>query len=315
MDDLLRKIFLPFKRGWILIFLFLSIVVFALIIFWVVFIAHHDKFANRMTKKKSHKRNHKKHSRHKGSARVSVSHDNMIYGIHACQQAVLNPKRKVHEIFMSSKICFLDEYAYKDMIVNIPVHQLSNHEIGNLLPPDAVHQGIALKISPLEEISLDEALVNAQKNPKEKSCFVILDQVTDPHNIGAIMRSACAFGAEGIIVQDKNTPPLNATAIKIACGAAEHIPFIRETNLSRAIEQLQKAGYWCVGLDERGENSVENAVKGQKKITLVLGAEGSGLRKLVAQNCDELAKLPTVPPIYSLNVSNAAAVSLYEFLK
>jgi len=238
----------------------------------------------------------------------------LVYGLHAVQSLLKTEADRVLELQAlkgrtDQRLSKVLEQAKRD---GIAVTFKTRKELDSAI--EGNHQGIIARCTP-GELKDEKFLANLLDGLEEAPFLLLLDGVTDPHNIGAIMRSACAFGAEGIIVQDKNTPPLNATAIKIACGAAEHIPFIRETNLSRAIEQLQKAGYWCVGLDERGENSVENAVKGQKKITLVLGAEGSGLRKLVAQNCDELAKLPTVPPIYSLNVSNAAAVSLYEFLK
>ncbi len=146
-----------------------------------------------------------------------------------------------------------------------------------------------------------------------KSVIVMLDQVTDPHNVGAIIRSCAAFGADGIIMQRRHAPELTGVLAKTACGGVEHINVAYETNLSRTLENLQTAGYFVYGLDERGERSI-GEINTNGKSVIVLGAEGSGLRRLVAEHCDELIKLPTQPPIASLNVSNAAAVALYALL-
>ena len=142
----------------------------------------------------------------------------------------------------------------------------------------------------------------------------MLDQVTDPHNIGAILKSSCVFGASALIMQDKHAPDLGGTLAKTACGAVEHVPVIYETNLTRCLELLQKEGYFAIGLDERGENDIAK-LPDYKKMVLVMGAEGDGIRRLVREQCDVLASLPAEGPIPCLNVSNAAAVALYAVRK
>ena len=177
-----------------------------------------------------------------------------------------------------------------------------------MLPKGAVHQGIALDCTPLPEYDAQDLIIAHQG--KESSTLLILDQVTDPHNVGAIIRSAAAFGCAGIIQQRKHAPELAGVLAKTACGGLEHTKIAHETNLSRAIETLQSAGYFVYGLDERGEQTIGQIKPGGKQV-IVLGAEGAGLRRLVAEKCDALIKLPTQPPIASLNVSNAAAIALY----
>ena len=187
---------------------------------------------------------------------------------------------------------------------------VENVDIDRLLPRDAVHQGLLLDAQPLEDPDLADFLLTAPDNAK----IVMLDQVTDPHNVGAILRSASAFGAIGVIVQKLHAPDITGTLAKTASGAVEHVPVLREVNLSRALEQLKNAGFYCIGLAEEGEETIAE-LETSGKVCLVMGAEGDGLRRLVAENCDVLAKLPTSGPISSLNVSNAAAVALYELIR
>ena len=142
----------------------------------------------------------------------------------------------------------------------------------------------------------------------------MLDQVTDPHNVGAIVRSAAAFGAGAVIVTERHAPEATGVLAKTASGAIDVIPLIRVTNLARALSDLQKAGYWCVGLDESGKRTLPQ-LDLTGKIAFVLGAEGAGLRRLTAERCDDLARLPTGGMISTLNVSNAAAVALYEWAR
>ncbi|MDP9195517.1 MAG: RNA methyltransferase, partial [Pseudomonadota bacterium] len=137
------------------------------------------------------------------------------------------------------------------------------------------------------------------------------DQVTDPHNVGAVLRSACAFGAMAVFLTEKNAPDTTPALAKSACGALEHVPLVRVTNLARALSDLQKSGFWCVGLAESGQRLLSD-VDLTGRTALVLGAEGSGLRRLTMETCDEVVRLPATGPIPSLNVSNAAAVALYE---
>lgn len=175
--------------------------------------------------------------------------------------------------------------------------------------PGAVHQGIALDAAPLPETDLGD--ICRMADGMDSACVMILDQVTDPHNVGAILRSCAAFGALAIIMPDRNTPPVTGVLAKIACGAVDVVPIISVGNLARAMDELKEAGFWSVGLAEEGDKLLSE-VDLNGKIALVMGAEGEGMRRLTMEHCDIIAKLPTLPPIGSLNVSNAAAVSLYE---
>ncbi|MCC7037645.1 MAG: 23S rRNA (guanosine(2251)-2'-O)-methyltransferase RlmB [Alphaproteobacteria bacterium] len=237
-----------------------------------------------------------------------------LYGVHAVTAALRNPKRLHQRLMVTTNGFESIREAYEQMQsegekLPQPIY-VEGVDIERLLPRDAVHQGLLLDAQPLEEPDLADFLLTAPDNAK----IVMLDQVTDPHNVGAILRSASAFGAIGVIVQKLHAPDITGTLAKTASGAVEHVPVLREVNLSRALEQLNNAGFFCIGLAEEGEETIaELETKG--KVCLVMGAEGDGLRRLVAENCDVLAKLPTSGPISSLNVSNAAAVALYELIR
>ena len=229
-----------------------------------------------------------------------------LFGVHAVRAAWDNPKRHVHALYIT-------EGALKDFDLGSPAKRpqptiISKEDLDRALPPGSVHQGIALSCQDLAESDVHDLINRAVDQPK--SLLVMLDQVTDPHNVGAIIRSACAFGAGGIIMQSKNAPEAIGVLAKTACGAVEHVPMAYETNLSRALETLKDAGYFVIGLDERGEQEI-GELPTYEKCVLVLGAEGPGLRRLVKENCDLLARLPMHGPMPSINVSNAAAVALY----
>jgi 23S rRNA (guanosine2251-2'-O)-methyltransferase len=234
-----------------------------------------------------------------------------VYGLHAVMSALLNPAREIKAIYATdSTINDLQpalDVALENGIILPEVTIVDKEQLHKALPREAVHQGVGLDAKPLEEVFLQDIIRKA--SVRKKSIVVLLDQVTDPHNIGAILRSACAFGADAIVVQSRNAPEMSGLIAKTASGAAEHVPFVYETNLSRAIEALKEEGYFALALDERG-TAIGDAPTYEKTL-LVLGAEGPGLRPLVKEHCDLMLKLPTSGPISSLNVSNAAAVALF----
>jgi 23S rRNA (guanosine2251-2'-O)-methyltransferase len=179
-------------------------------------------------------------------------------------------------------------------------------DLGRLVPHDAPHQGVVIEVEPLEEVWLDELLTSAT----ERAILLVLDQVTDPHNVGAILRSAAAFGAVGVVTQDRHSPPESGVVAKAASGALERVGWARVVNLARALEEIGEAGFWRIGLAADADTDLKDAL-GPPRVALVLGAEGPGLRPNTREHCDALAKLPISDAIESLNVSNAAAVALY----
>lgn len=237
----------------------------------------------------------------------------LLYGFHAVREAWLNPDRTIQTLYVSDQSAkgfepTMAEAKGKGLRRPQPV-LVDKKKLDKMLPNGAVHQGIALA-SELEEQDIQDFIIRSKS--AEKTLLLMLDQVTDPHNVGAIIRSACAFGAAGLIMQKKHAPALDGVLAKTACGAVEHVPVAYETNLNRTLETLKEEGFFVFGLDERGARTVED-IRGDNhtKIVLVLGAEGPGIRHQVRENCDELVKLPTTGAIQSLNVSNAAAVALF----
>ena len=194
-----------------------------------------------------------------------------------------------------------------------PLQILDRAAFDRLLPEGAVHQGWALEVDPLLEADLDDVL-RAAEVAQGRSIVLVLDQVSDPHNVGAILRSAAAFGALAIIIGEHGAPPATGVLAKAASGALDTVPLVRAVNLARALDKLKEGGFWCCGLDETAPASLASVDLGPR-VALVLGSEGAGLRRLVRERCDYLARLPTRPMLPSLNVSNAAAVALYELMR
>lgn len=223
-----------------------------------------------------------------------------------------NPNRIIHSLLVTDKT-IKDSYKFDTPkgVKRPRADEVDRNVIEKRLPKGAVHQGIAVQCDPLEEVFLSDLMIKSKS--KDKMTLVMLDQVTDPHNVGAILRSACAFGADGIIVQTRHAPESTGTLAKAACGALEHTPIIRETNLSRAIEALQDNFFNVVGLDEKGVPLGEHDQS--DKTCIVMGAEGPGLRQKVKETCTSLLRLPTDGPVPTLNVSNATAVALYALNK
>lgn len=223
-----------------------------------------------------------------------------LYGRHAVLAALANPQRRFRRLLLTA------EAAKGWPAGPIAPAVVDRAEIDRLLPPGSVHQGIALLPEPLDEIELEDVIAAADG----RTLLLVLDQVTDPHNVGAILRSAAAFGAAAVILPDRNAAPVTGTLAKSASGAVEHVPLVRVVNLARALRTLKDAEFWCIGLEGTAERSLAEALPAGR-CALVLGAEGEGLRRLTAETCDELARLPTREAFASLNVSNAAAIALY----
>ncbi len=233
-----------------------------------------------------------------------------LYGVHPGLGALANRRRRVRRVALSAEVerrhgqAIAAGLAGRDPRPEIETR--TRHEISALLPAGAVHQGLAVLVEPLPAVSLDQ--ICSRAGLRDRCTVVVLDQVSDPQNVGAVLRSAAAFGALALVVQDRHAPRETGVLAKAASGALERLPMVRATNLARALKALQAAGFWCVGLTrEAGSSLAEEALPG--RVALVLGAEGKGLRRLTAECCDVLAGLPTEA---DLNVSNAAAIALYE---
>lgn len=236
--------------------------------------------------------------------------DYWLFGRHAVEAALANPSRRLKRLLLADTPD--EELSRRLATLRLPLgpEVVGRAALEQVLPPGAVHQGLALRVEPLFQPSLHGFLAELRDRP---AVVVALDHVTDPHNAGAILRSAAAFGAGAVLVTSDHAPPEGGTLAKAASGGLEVVPYIRETNLVRSLELMKQDGFWCYGLDEAGERLLSAAEAGARSV-VVLGAEGEGLRRLTRQHCDLLVRLPTRPPIAALNVSNAAAVALYELL-
>ncbi|WKE48663.1 23S rRNA (guanosine(2251)-2'-O)-methyltransferase RlmB [Gluconobacter oxydans] len=224
-----------------------------------------------------------------------------IYGHHAVQAALANPERVIHDFLATREAAASFENASrKPQIVD-------RERLDRLCERDAVHQGVCLRVEPLETLAIPDIV-------ERKGPVLVLDQVTDPRNIGAILRSAAAFGAAALLVQDRNAPQESGAMAKAASGALDVVPILREVNLSRALQALQAENFWVVGLDAGGTRLDGKSFAG-RRVALVLGAEGAGLRRLTRETCDEIASVYMPGDMESLNVSNAAAVALYELVR
>jgi 23S rRNA (guanosine2251-2'-O)-methyltransferase len=229
-----------------------------------------------------------------------------IYGFHAVQAALDNPRRHWTRLVTTPE-------AVRKLTVpaSVAPEVLHRREIEKLLPDDAVHQGVALQVTPLPQPHLEELLPVWQATARV--LVLVLDQVTDPHNVGAIMRSAAAFGATAVIVQSRHSPEESAVLAKAASGGLERLPYVQVTNLVRTLEDLKQGGFWCAGFDAAAPEDLATLSLTGGKWAFVFGAEGKGIRPLLRSHCDHLVRLPTLPGFGSLNVSNAAAVAAYEF--
>lgn len=236
-----------------------------------------------------------------------------LYGNHAVLSALENSKRKLRRFVLTVE----SARALTDTLERIrgvrPLPQpdiIDKQELERLLPPGAVHQGIGLLTEPLPVPTIEDIARDAAG----EAVIMVLDQVTDPHNVGAILRSAAAFGALAVVVPDRHSPDETGALAKAASGALERMPLIRVTNVVRTLDDLKQAGFWVAGMAGEATQTLASQ-KLSGKIALVMGAEGEGLRRLTREHCDYLVKLPMTGQVESLNVSNAAAVALYELVR
>ena len=233
-----------------------------------------------------------------------------IYGLHSVRAALLNKKRINDELIVTENHKILGKkYQYKIKKIKILKPQDFKKNYGG----ENTTQGIVLKTQELERPSIVDFV--KKEEIEKKSVILVLDQITDPQNIGAIMRSCALFNCRGIIVSKDNAPDLTPSLLKAASGAAEIVNYFKVTNIKRCLSELKKFGYWIYGFDS--SKYANSNLSYAKKSVLVFGSEGKGIRELVKKHCDEILKLNTKSnlefQIDSLNVSNATAIALYEF--
>jgi 23S rRNA (guanosine2251-2'-O)-methyltransferase len=233
----------------------------------------------------------------------------MLWGVHSVEAALTNPRRKSRRLFATE--AGFARVAAAASQHGVRVERVSDDELNKRLPKDAVHQGLLLEAEPLPRLGLEDAVLDL---PAGRRLVVVLDQITDPHNLGAILRSSAGFGALAVVVQERHSPPLTGIVAKTASGALDRVPVVEVVNIARTLEELKDSGFQVFGFDSEAAYDIAQCdLTGD--IALVMGAEGDGLRRLVRENCDRLVRLPTAPRLPSLNVSNAAAVALYEVVR
>jgi 23S rRNA (guanosine2251-2'-O)-methyltransferase len=251
------------------------------------------------------------------SGRKSLGPDALLYGRHAVAAALGNPERRWRRLVI---IAGHEEEAAALVAAaraarcgsGAAISVLDQSGFAAILPRHAVHQGLALEVEPLPEPDLEDVL---RTGPASGRCIiVVLDQLSDPQNIGAVLRSAAAFGALVVVIPAHGAPPRTGALAKAASGALESVPLVRVVNLARALDRLKGAGFWICGLDDTAPLSLAQTDIGER-VAIVLGSEGGGMRRLVRERCDFLARLPTRPAQATLNVSNAAAIALYELTR
>lgn len=224
-----------------------------------------------------------------------------IYGKHPCLAALNNKNRTCLEVIITKSTY---ENLENQLPKNIKSTIVDKSIIESKIIGETTHQGIAVRLLPLPILSIYDIDLSG--------AILMLDQVTDPHNIGAILRTCAAFNVAALIITKRHSPSEEAVIAKTACGALEAVPLIRVTNLDRTIKELKEEGYWCYGLDGSAKESL-NSAKFSAKTLFIFGSEGYGLRDLTSKRCDHLIKLSISNKVESLNVSNAVAITLYEF--
>ncbi len=228
-----------------------------------------------------------------------------ICGYHSTLAALKNQGRDHKTLFVTDNFYHKNKEKIKEYEKYISIKIVDKNVISNLFPPNTAHQGIAVQTTQLQQLTLEDVLFSNN----ERSLVVALDQVTDIGNIGAIIRSCAAFDVDAVLLTKHGTPQKSSLS-KTASGTLESVPLIYINNLANTIKMAQKHGFWCYGMDEKGEHMVHQT-RFAKKSFIIFGSEKSGIRRLVKDNCDFLVKIPTSDHISSLNVSNAASITLY----
>jgi 23S rRNA (guanosine2251-2'-O)-methyltransferase len=229
-----------------------------------------------------------------------------LYGLHAVRAALANPARKAKRAVLTSRAA--EEIGPK-LLGQVRQEVVDGDAVSRLLPAGAVHQGVALQCDPLPRRDLDDVLDAGGQDGRR--IVVVLDQISDPQNTGAILRTAAAFGVAAVIVQDRHSPPESGTLAKAASGALDAVPYIHVVNIARTLDQLAEREFWRIALAADGDGALKDAMPAGD-VALVLGSEGAGIRRLVRERCDASAFVPIARDMESLNVSNAAAIALYE---
>lgn len=240
-------------------------------------------------------------SRSRGHARPAATPSDvaLLYGFHAVREALRSQHRTILRVVATEAAA--EKLAPELTARQITPQIVSSETIGQRLPADSVHQGVLMEARHLPDLDLGDL--------PDDGFILVLDQVTDPHNVGAILRTAAAFKLDGIVTTERHSPAISGVLAKAASGGLEHVPIVTVVNLARALDTLGKRGFLRVGLDSEGPRSLEDEVL-TRPLALVLGAEGKGLRRLTRENCDVLARIDMPGAIKSLNVSNACAVAL-----
>ena len=242
------------------------------------------------------------HKSHRRRGAATTTGNPKFWGRHAVLAAIANPERQIFKIWGTR-----EALSPLDLPPSLPIVYSEVADLSRFVPRDAPHQGMVAEVAPLEDVWLADILDQNSDDPRP---ILVLDQVTDPHNVGAIFRSAAAFDAVAVVTQDRHAPPESGVLAKSASGALEIVPWVRVVNLSRALEEIAEYQYWRIGLSGHAEVTLADALAPRRN-ALVLGAEGEGIRHNVEEHCDQLAKLPISQRMESLNVSNAAAIALY----
>jgi 23S rRNA (guanosine2251-2'-O)-methyltransferase len=224
----------------------------------------------------------------------------VLYGYHAVREALRAKKRACLDLFATAAAA--EKLAEEIKASGVALHIVESETLFSRLGQDSVHQGVFLEARPIPALDISEIDVRS-------GLVLVLDQITDPHNVGAILRTASAFAVDAVIVTDRHAPEFSGVLAKAASGGLEHAPIVEVVNLARALDQLGEVGFLRVGLDSEGPTSLDKAPL-TRPTALVLGAEGKGLRRLTRERCDILARLDMPGAIKSLNVSNACAVAL-----